>query len=1381
MAQNIYLFGVQLPVSGAGVISPPQLAHVNVRQWSGALSADIAAVNAWLEIHEKYTLFFALRWAADANGRPRPNPQRPGGGPFFRLWEGVSANPPQGAALSLRCGPIRVERSDFPESCLQLADGDLIVVAADMPLLNDGNTPMTLVSSAGGFGVDLPTAELRLQTGFVEQQILHRLDVELTPGFPLIAVELFPRPAASIAQTFALSGATSKADMVFAPESGDVLSALHVELRDRQAAFSESNAVAAPLAVSNHHFQCGLRLENNQPVLESLSARGRNGNGIQFHVLGLADERNNHARLGSEDTLHFSLRTGSAGRPSTLLVAATYSEDGAGKSFQVLPENDIAYHGFRQQSRFGLFKGLQVRCDRALSQADPFTDFVDPALVKEFTAPWLDSKHESRKNGLFRLAKPGQSYTAPGSAKVATFSLGGTRFALPAMGQEFLQSDDKPDAVFTMLDKKLEVDDGVREIVHETYFRETPAGQGSKIKPVQVFFGARPEFEDYDAVREYGPFKLQVNVPQKGPDYLILDGDNFINFPKGYELMPGVPDFKLKSGPKGTEPDSNQKYPFAILKLSPDISLEQIFRSESFDGKPLIDLPVPGRPDKKVFDDAIDQSLKQPGWTGLMMLCLPLEKGDSLAARMVPEKLHLAYVAVTGRQPTAATQTTGLSVHGRLLWKNDNKDINPQDARSNETRFRVNEVDIAWADSQLSSFYVDSALHFASFFGMPQGNDLSVIGSYDRPRNEIRFLGQLAKPLKLLPVDTGFGPIKQLSLNSAEIKIAEGSPAVHLNGDIELQNIDIGAVVGQSAEFKTQKDRRIRFKGLQIVLPQLEAGGLDLKNWKWLEIRYPSLQLDLDLPPFDIGLISVKLGSFWVDWRGTDAKQTGFDWSSLVNLKAPDFGNWTGPSFVFDLRMELMKLPELATKLGLPRLTLDFYFGLWLENGKWTSARTAVGIRAIGFDRLNINLMRFLDVRAETLKFGQAKDVDGGSVTALKLVNLEILILERSIISGLTAYIFAGKSRDVSFALFMGNENGQPVGSLGPIQLRWILIGHQVSIAEGLATQLMDVGTSLIEADANVSKAVKKAADEETFIQAGTRLNQGGWVFAAAFQLGELLDAKFLFQDQAYYGIALGGGIFKRWFGYDIAISVLYIKAAEPNQDAFRVTLRVPRVTLPTFQFTGGELSLQIGLDGSFLMNVGFPQLLPNGSRQWQRALGAIVTPLQGSGGFYIQKFNIHRDVAGGGLLISAGYALQAGLGGAFGGGIFTAWVTAGFYYILEGAIFIREGDVRALRLVGAVGILVRGGAQLNWWVISISVEIMISAEARITLSWGTMPEAYHLIGSGPLEVASGHGSRRSGSDTIRQRERGGLHWRRLVPDLRRHIRYDSDPLSHFA
>lgn len=249
------------------------------------------------------------------------------------------------------------------------------------------------------------------------------------------------------------------------------------------------------------------------------------------------------------------------------------------------------------------------------------------------------------------------------------------------------------------------------------------------------------------------------------------------------------------------------------------------------------------------------------------------------------------------------------------------------------------------------------------------------------------------------------------------------------------------------------------------------------------------------------------------------------------------------------------------------------------------------------------------------------------------------------------------------------------------------------------------------------------------------------------------MTGRLLFHDRRFYGFSLKGRFFKELFQSDLVITALFIKGRSRDTDSFYVAFTVPMVAMGVYSFQGGMISLQAFCNGDFIFDCGFPTIAPDGGRHWERALGLILTPFQGSGGFYLaklttrpgefglteQEFQALRsegldwlpdtldELKNGNLKLfelRAGLAAQVGLGAVYSSGPVTGWVTIGVFLVMEGRLTILfKGNsahtIAGVQLQCGIGIVIRGGAQLDWWIISVRVEIVASAEARATLSYG--------------------------------------------------------------
>ena len=322
-------------------------------------------------------------------------------------------------------------------------------------------------------------------------------------------------------------------------------------------------------------------------------------------------------------------------------------------------------------------------------------------------------------------------------------------------------------------------------------------------------------------------------------------------------------------------------------------------------------------------------------------------------------------------------------------------------------------------------------------------------------------------------------------------------------------------------------------------------------------------------------------------------------------------------------------------------------------------------------------------------------------------------------------------------AFFGGGSGGEP--ALDIVGIRWILIGRNLMLSTDLVEGILSIKSdSRAGEDKDIAKEISEAVSSglilpirDKSLMAGkpdTRRNVGEWLFAAGFDFyNELAVGKFLFQDNAYYGIAISGKFFEKWFGKDLTLSAIYFKGSRPEEDRLRVALNVPGFDFGPFKFDGGAIALEIMMNGGFKLDIGFPWRNHLGSRRWERTFGAFVTPFQGSGGAYFAYLKPIVPTKGSKVKLvqlEAGYAVQAGMGGSLNGGIFRAWARAGIYYIIDGTIVLEEQTPRGIRLTGTIGILVEARGELNWWVVSVSVGLRVTAEARLTLAWGLDPDS---------------------------------------------------------
>lgn len=744
-----------------------------------------------------------------------------------------------------------------------------------------------------------------------------------------------------------------------------------------------------------------------------------------------------------------------------------------------------------------------------------------------------------------------------------------------------------------------------------------------------------------------------------------------------------------------------------IVKLGKAITLSDIFRQVHVE-----------QSEKDNIETQLPGLFLNSSWVGLVLFeqALDLSQFKLLDKLIPPNSLKLRYLAIT---PTEIQKNT-FATYGLAVWSNTNPDGNATPENINqeeEVLVKMMRVEASWAGRQLTHFLAQTRLEFRSIFGArhtnssPIGNIIDVLGSIDKETGQITFLAQSQKPKPLLGTQ-GVGPLRQVYVKQIRITHSADRIAFNVDGDIELQDFQL------DNNWKFDNGGLLKFNGLKFgFVGALQSGG------QWLTIDYPSLQFE---PVKGWQLLNFANVTIELRRLGFDTVSTPFDWAELINIKRP--ASWPLNALRLGLHLNLGKLPLLSQN-PLKELIFDFELALPYKNN-FTDIdlnNCCFGIKALGFSKLNIKLMRFLELSADEVSL-ESKTHNNMQLLWFFLSNLRLKILDKPLIKdGLTFGHYWGPQQKGFIGLIEDEVK------LGILNIDWVLIGRNL-VLNGSNNNLIEriVSTEPL-AHGNLRGDIKTAYNGDSLIPANSPAI-GEWVFAAGFRLfGDFLEGKFLFQDGAYYGIAIHGPFLKDWFGYELAISVLYIVKEREEEDIFRLELRVPSVELGGFSFNGGVIVIEIQMNGGFLLDIGYPWLAANGERQWDRGFGVIISGLMGRGGCFIAKRSSmrSRDLTNGKLiLLEGGHAVMVGIGGAFRAGPLRVTVYAGIYYSCEGGLLFfspqsnsKQLQLIGLRLSGAIGIQARGIAELEWWVISIRVEVVAGAEARLTLFWGALQD----------------------------------------------------------
>jgi len=1301
---QLEVFGLSLTVRGNAILQP-NAPHLDVYRWNATFSGNRATMDVGVNIGADASLDINIAFTTrpDNNGILFPaDGLQPAPHHFQLRSDAVPIH--SNAPIVLEIGGLSFSTPTMPSNALTGAGGELVIqlVGASRRWFRGAEKcGLTVDYGVAGARLDLGSTRLRFNEGFLKASCGVHLDLGASYEMTVLS-----RPHSSQPIDLPI-GAPSTRSFEFAPTSNDAL-VLQSELATEGKDVGEGNPAIAGAGVKDYYLQAIFGPSDSaNPRLTRLATvpSGSTQTLIgYFHQTDL----NTPVNWTTSGPIELHLRPADGPqRPSSLLIAPT---SGNGVSLQRAKAEPV--HGLVARTSFVVPARTFLRC-RLRDAGTPLSG-IEASITSSATLPYMGHSNASR----LYTPYPGEAFTGRG-VDVEQLEFTGTGGAIPILPAALVRAEAHTRQTFLQeLDASWQSHTyDLETLIHETAFEQGPDASTPVVSPQEIFRDRIPSFKQVGSpaidmperirisshilVRDYGIGKFKPPTePDDNPDYVLIRQESDIEALDEIYLEPKRPEFKLSGLPRSTD-----DRPLGIIKLTDVYTLAEIFQREKlrtkFSDNANIDL----------FTHILDPMVRDRGWRGVILFDIKVDYSKfTILQALMKEELRLRYVAFTARYPGSFTAGEDISISARVFYTNTSvvEETKQNDA---EVKFRVEHVDAAWFDSRLS-FSCRSRAYFHGSFGLEYGKlktapNLQIIGSYDR--EVFRFVSELSRPLAILDPDNGFGPLKQVWLEGAEIVESPKGVSIDLNGEIEPRSVSWG----EGSWLDVPAGRLIRFRKLSLRLPRLE-GDMPI-GFRWLKINYPSIEINLEQNHFRLfsaEALQLKLMSLGVSW------DNAFDWNALL----PIYGGFTNTSaqftFLMTLRLHLMKLPELFDG-SLKDLLFDFVVGLRSIGGFWSSDNIKIALSAVGFDHLDLRLLRFLEVHADNVILERKTLPDGTAISWFSLTNVEIRILGRTVVKNLTSAVFTTPDGQRGFFAFLADPFPN-----GLLTVDWALIGQNISIDENLAKALIRVGT---QDPADVQTLIKDNSTPEKFLPTFGGANRqaiGDWIFAGGLTIaGGLLSGKFLFQDKAYYGIAFKGDLLKEWFGYDLELSVLYIKRPRAEEDSFYIAFTVPAVNIGTVSFTGGVVALEIAMNGSMMIDIGFPWRLEDGARAWNRTLGAIVTPFQGSGGFYLAKRSAVTQQTRQILRLSGGYAMQVGLGATFGGGVFTVWVRAGVTAVLEGDALLQGNNLAGLRISGAVGILVEGHGELNWWIVSASVHVIATAEAMTTLTYGLDPD----------------------------------------------------------
>ncbi len=802
----------------------------------------------------------------------------------------------------------------------------------------------------------------------------------------------------------------------------------------------------------------------------------------------------------------------------------------------------------------------------------------------------------------------------------------------------------------------------------------------------------------------------------------------------------------VKVGLLNNSADRKNVLPFAIMKAGRQRGIEAILLElAAYAPSGLAAQTSQAIKDVLVDIEHTDHEVLDPSWVGLVAFSLPLDFSEFAALEQtIPlgkaNSPRLSFLALGSSRSDTGGSTGNEAISAAVGWENDyNPATRPpvyQDPKT-EVGLWPSKLEMRFRQGHMTAFKAVLQVEFRSFFGIgnPAGKiadnrRIEVIGSARKtdpasPASPVEFLfaANTKDPIPIYPLGPkppaahpGFiqgAWFRRLELTDTVLPSGKRQSQIRIDGEIELRKPDGMTLAG---DFLSKiKGRRISFMNLGIDLP-----GMPQLDPRMLNISYPSLSFDLDLPHVDLfgKAMRMKLTQLALNWEG------GFNFPGMQSLQL-GAGSWdrAKPFIMFIGRLDFGSLPAMFAR-SLSGFSLELGLALNFDpKGASLGLGCEFFVRGFGFDGLDFDFLQFLRVKINHLALG-ALPQNAGEGSRLSIEGLSVKLLRYTIFNNASGGFFSLKDGggDGFWAYFPKDDAGKFL-----LVFDWGFVGKNIDFSADVAKKLLvppPLNETIGQADTDVDLGKSLSASwVDGNIRPARDAGGKGWTFAAGMSvLGGALRGRALIQDAGFAGLSLWGPELKKWFGYDFSFCGIYRRNITPGDDYFYISTTLPAVTLGTIHFTGGVVALEIYTSGDFMVDFGFPWAGVGGGREWRRTIGAIITPGQASAGFYLRKRE--TALAGGGkqLTVTAGFAVQWGLGAAFGGGVFKAWVRIGLYAVLEGeAVLNIDGgkvDLQKMKVSGAGGVLVEGEGSINWWVISVRVYVCASAEISLVLTW---------------------------------------------------------------
>ncbi|CAM5771878.1 hypothetical protein LMIY3S_03656 [Labrys miyagiensis] len=1287
---SLNIFGLQFAIATGGSIVAPDRWYIH-GTWLGTvggtdgLHLDLDADVLILSIF-RMRCVISVALEDDGAGNLVPATAQPpqSATSYLRLFK--EGDDPGTRPMVLNYGYFAVQSDEKATDWLSSSDGEILLTATAASVWDSAQLPIALKSGTGAWTLDLSSARCLVSA----HDDALRLSVSTIDADSSARTDLASLSSASL--DFDLSSVSSYFTCRFNLLAEDDWLPLGVE-RLATVADTMDDGVAVTYGATAFALEATWTASSPIATLEAIDLLPAAGAAFfNIDAFSVIQTDGTPMRFGVPGRLPVWVRPPRSDRPGTLLLGF----DRASAGLLQLASTD--YLGWDEAL---VFEAATTATLDGLSEPwTPVLPGLSINISRTLSLPYLIMQGEpvsvrvARTEGRWRHA--GQE-NAPAS-DVANWLFSGQRLCLPICPKLLTKSAARRTTQKfndSIKPKPGDLAAGSWDIRHDTRFHDLPDLGPSPLAlaalgglPDLDDFGEKNTVSQYKSIRQFGALEVSKIVApddERKLDVLSRKDATGINFAFDVSLESNGK-LRLASGTitfvAGAGMDD---WPGFVGVYDSSLMVAEVLQATV--SNTVLDQM------KVHCSELFDVDLFPRGWVGAILFGIEGRTATGSEFELaLGSSFAIGFVAIT---EDVSGQTSIYAAQANI----EEDDPPAQSGPALEAALDVKQFELLIVKNQLVRMLSTIRMTVWSMLGLAARNgavEIELRASLDGNQLEIR--AYLDSPEIL--VDGGQAPIRSITISSAAGRpFDESGYGLALSAEILMDPLSFGSTF---AWFGTsQSEQWIALSNI-VLLPKPDPTS----GFLYLEPTYGSIAFPTTSEHFhltDILGASIRLTAIGISW-GNDIVGRRDALEPLFSHNPPN-----QQILWFEAELDAGALSSFALSPG-ERLILKFMVQFPLTAGVTDPNSYWVGVSAAAIRNLTIGLYRIATLRAVRLELRRTT-LGVEEVPYFDLINASIEVAGRVLVSGVTARIFLGRNGVGGFLICW-----EPTAGSGVPQ--WLLAGHNLRLDQSALSVIMNPDPA---PGSNASlQALFKSDKADAILPRGTtsgRQDVSNWLLATAFDLSEVFSIKVLLSDSGYAGLTLAGNDLLKLIGLD-GLSVLYVRGATPSDDRFELSVALPKASIGPFGFFGGVLQVTVTPAGDFLFDLGFPWMRRSGLREWDRTVGAMVSGLQASGGFYVER-RTGQLIDETRVEVRAGYAIQWGIGVTGNFGPASASVQAGYFLVAEGTLtFTRGLDIDELHLLGAGGVLIEGKASVNLWIVSASIIILASAEVSVAIDW---------------------------------------------------------------